>query len=67
MPTMNRRYLVGAIVISTVIAAALAAAFVFLVDSTQGKAGPSEMGYLSIEVSDAQPGFQTAFAMKGGR
>ena len=62
---MNRRYLVGAIVISTVIA--LAAAFVFLADSTQGKAGPSEMGYLSIEVSDAQPGFQTAFAMKGGR
>lgn len=64
---MNRRYLVGAIVISTVIAAALAAAFVFLVDSTQGKAGTSEMGYLSIEVSDEQPGFQTVSVMKGGQ
>ena len=64
---MARRTLVGALIVSLVIAAALAAAFGFLVDSTQGKAGPSEMGYLSIEVSDAQPGFQTAFAMKGGR
>ena len=54
---MARRTLVGALIVSLVIAAALAAAFFFLVDSTQGKASPSECDYLNMEVSDEPHAF----------
>lgn len=49
---MDRRHLICALIVSTLIAAALAAAFFLLVDSTQGTAGPPETDYLNMEVRD---------------
>lgn len=48
----SSRFLAVALIISIIAAAALAAAFFCLVDSTQGKAEPPSTDYLNMEVRD---------------